>query len=138
MIIANNIYKKIGYPSNFVDICVKTIVDRLIIDKKVFALVAKKELVCVDKKSLQITQKLVKFGHNLHFCQFKVVFSHFPNSKYFFIVKIPLIKKLRSNAIYRYTYSDFTVTYAKTYWHFSTVASEQLLFPMQQRNVLKV
>lgn len=72
MIIANNIYKKIGYPSNFVDICVKTIVDRLIIDKKVFALVAKKELVCVDKKSLQITQKLVKFGHNLHFVNSKL------------------------------------------------------------------
>ena len=93
MIKANNIYKKNGYPSNFVDICVKTIVDRLIIDKKVFALVAKKELVCVDKKSLQITQKLVKFGHNLHFCQLKVVFSHFLKLKIFFHCKDTLDKK---------------------------------------------
>ena len=78
----------------------------------------------IGKKSLQIPSKLVKCGHHkLHFCEFKFVFSHFANSKHFVILKIPLIKKLRSNVIYSYTCSNFNVTYGKTYLHFSITVS---------------
>ena len=58
------IFKRNGYPSNFIDKCVKTILDKMFIEKKVFSVEQKKELVCVlpfiGKKSLQLRSQLVK------------------------------------------------------------------------------
>ena len=77
--ISINIFKEIGCPSNFIDVCVTKFLDRLTIDEKVFALATKKELVCVlpfmGKKSFQITSKLVKFEHQCAFLSIQSCFS---------------------------------------------------------------
>ena len=42
-----DIFKRNGYPYNFIDICIKRFLSNIFIDKKVYALAPKKELVCV-------------------------------------------------------------------------------------------
>ena len=64
IIFLKDIFKRNGYPSNFIDKCVKTFLDKIFIEKKVFSVAQKKELVCVlpfiGKKSLQLRSQLVK------------------------------------------------------------------------------
>ena len=42
-----DIFKRNGYPSNFIDKSAKTLLDKIFIEKKVFSVAQKKELVCV-------------------------------------------------------------------------------------------
>ena len=53
-----DIFKRNGYCCNFIDVCIKRILKNIFIDKKVYPLAPKKELVCVlpfiGKKSLQV------------------------------------------------------------------------------------
>ena len=53
-----DIFKRNAYPSNFIDNCIKMFLDKIFIEKKVFSVAQKKELVCVlpfnAKKSLQL------------------------------------------------------------------------------------
>ena len=42
-----DIFKRNGYPCNFIDVCIKRFLNNIFIDKKVYALAPKKELVCV-------------------------------------------------------------------------------------------
>ena len=62
IIFLKDIFKRNGYPSNFIDKCVKTFLDKIFIEKKVFSVAQKKELVCVlpfiGKKSLQLISKV--------------------------------------------------------------------------------
>ena len=64
IIFLKDIFKINTYPSNFIDKCVKTFLDKIFIEKKVFSVAQKKELVCVllfiGKKSLQLRSRLVK------------------------------------------------------------------------------
>ena len=64
IIFLKDIYKRNGYPSNFIDKCVKTFLDKIFIEKKVFSVAQKKKLVCVlpliGKKSLNLKSRLVK------------------------------------------------------------------------------
>ena len=63
-----DIFKRNGYPYNFIDVCIKRLLNKIFIDKMVYALAPKKELVCVlpfiGKKSLQLRSKLVKSVQN--------------------------------------------------------------------------
>ena len=58
-----DIFKRNGYPGNFIDVCIKRYLNQVFIEKKIYALAPKKELVCVlpfiGKKSLQLRSKLV-------------------------------------------------------------------------------
>ena len=124
--------KRNGYPSSFIDVCIKKFLDRLFIDKKVFSVAPKKELICVlpfiGKKSLQLRSKLVKSIQNsFPFCQPKVIFQSPCKLRTLFRFKDTLDKKLRSNIVYRYTCSNCNVTYyGKTYRHFFTRAAEHM------------
>ena len=96
-----DIFKRNGYPGNFIDACIKRYLNQVFIDKKIYALAPKKELVCVlpfiGKKSLQLRSKLVKsIQNNLSFCHLKVVFQ----SPYKCHTKIDT--KIRSHLVYRY------------------------------------
>ena len=42
-----DIFKRNGYSSNFMDICDKKFLARLFMEKGIFALASKKELICV-------------------------------------------------------------------------------------------
>ena len=59
-----DIFKRNGYPYNFIDVCIKRVLNNIFIDKKVYALAPKRGLVCVlpfiAKKPLQLRSKLVK------------------------------------------------------------------------------
>ena len=47
IIFLKDLFKRNGYPSNFIDKCIKTFLDKIFIEKKVFLVAQKKELVCV-------------------------------------------------------------------------------------------
>ena len=73
-------FKRNGYHCNFIDVCNKRVLNNIPIDKQLYALAPRKELVCVlpfiGKKSLQVRSKLAKSVHNnLTFCRLKVVFQ---------------------------------------------------------------
>ena len=75
-----DIFKRNGYPTSFIDNCVKTFLDTVFIKKKTFLTASKKQLVCVlpfiGKKSLQLRSRLVKsIQGNLQFWSLKVVFQ---------------------------------------------------------------
>ena len=100
-----NIFNRNGYPCNFIDICNKRFLNYVFIDKKIYALAPKKELVCVlpfiGKKSLQLRSKLVKsVQNNLSFCHLKVVFQSPYKLHTLFSFKDTLDKKIRSRLVY--------------------------------------
>ena len=124
IIFLKDIFKRNGYLSNFIDNCVKTFLEKIFIEKKVFLVAQKKELVCVlpfiGKKSLQLRSRLVKsIQQNLKFCSLNVIFQSPCKLHTLFKFKDILDKKIRSDLIYRYTCSNSNVTYyGKTYQHF--------------------
>ena len=116
-----NIFKRNGYPHNFIDVCFKRFLNKIFRDKKVYAPARKKELVCVlpfiGKKSLQLRSKLVKsVQNNLSFCHLKVVFQFPRKLCTLFRLKDTFNKKIRSDIVYRYSCSSCNATYyGKTY-----------------------
>ena len=74
------IFKRNDFPCNFIDVYIKRFDSYVFIDKKIYALAPKKELVCVlpfiGKKSLQLKSQLIKpVQNNISFCHLKVVFQ---------------------------------------------------------------
>ena len=132
IIFLKDIFKRNGYPSNFIHKCVKTFLDKIFIEKKIFLVAQKKELVCVlpfiGKKSLQSRSRLVKFiQQNLKFSSLNVIFQSSCKLHTLFKFKDSLDKKIRSDLIYRYTCSNCNVTYyRKTYRHFFIRAAEHM------------
>ena len=121
-----DIFKRNGYPYNFIDVCIKIFLNNISIDKMVYALAPKKELICalpfIGKKSLQLRSKLVKSVHNnSSFCHLKVVFLSPCKLCTLFRFKDTLDKKIRSDLVYRCWCSSCNATYyGKTYRHFFT------------------
>ena len=92
------IFKINGYPGNLIDASINRYLNHIFIDKKIYALAPKKELVCVlpftGKKSLRLRFKLVKsVQNNLSFANLKLFSSHHTNFIHCFVSKIPLIRK---------------------------------------------
>ena len=80
MLNLNGTFRRNGYPCNFIGFCNKRFLNNIFIDKKVYVLAPKKELVCmlplIGKKSFQLRSKLVKSAEiNLSYCLLKVVFQ---------------------------------------------------------------
>ena len=106
--------------------------NQVFIDKKIYVLAPKKELVCVlpfiGKKSLQLRSKLVKsVQNNLRFCYLKVVFQSPYKLHTLFCFKDTLNKKIRSHLVYRFSCSSCNATYyGKTYRHIFTRAAEHM------------
>ena len=127
-----DIFKRNGYPTSFIDNCVKRFLDKVFIEKKTFLTASKKALVCVlpfiGKKSLQLRSRLVKsIQGNLQFCSLKVVFQSPCKLRSLFHFKDTFDKKIRSDLVYRYKCSNCNVTYyGKTYRHFFTRAAEHM------------
>ena len=102
------------------------------IDKKVYALAPKKELVCVlpfiREKSLQLRSKLVKsVKNNLSFCHLLVAFQSSYKLCTLFRFKGTIDKKICSDLFYRYLCNSNNATYyGRTYRHFFTRAAEQI------------
>ena len=47
MLNLSDIFKRSGYPCNFIGICIKSFLNNIFINKKVYALAPKEELVCL-------------------------------------------------------------------------------------------
>ena len=80
MLNLNGTFRRNGYPFNFTGVCNKRFLNNIFIDKKVYVLAPKKELVCmlplIGKISFQLRSKLVKSAEiNLSYCLLKVVFQ---------------------------------------------------------------
>ena len=136
---------KNGYPTSFIDNCVKSLLDKVFIEKKTFLTASKKELVCVlsfiGKKYLQLRSILVKsIQGNLQFCSLKVVFQSSCKLRSLFRFKDTLDKKIRSDLVYCYTCSNCNVTYyGKTYRNFFTRAAEHMgIFNLTEKRVKSV
>ena len=132
IIFVKDIFKMSGCTSNFIDKCAKTFLDKIFIEKKVFSVAQKMELVCVlsfiGKKSLQLRSRLAKsIQQNLKFCSLNVIFQSPCKLQILYKFKDSLDKKVRSDSIYRYTCSNCNVTYyCKTYRHFFPRAAEHM------------
>ena len=106
--------------------------DKIVIEKKVFLVAQKKELVCVlpfiGKKSLQLRSRLVKsIQQNLKFCSLNVIFQSPCKLHTLFKFKDSLDKKIRSDLIYRYTCSNCNVIYCgKTYRELNREGSKNM------------
>ena len=88
---------------------------------------SKEEIICIfpfiGKKSLQLRIRLVNSiennENNLKFCKLKSYFPITIKLNSLFRYKDSLKKNIRSDTVYRYTYSNCKVTYYdKTYPHF--------------------
>ena len=93
-----DVFKRNGYPRNFIDVCIKIYLNHVFIDKKIYAVAPKKELVCllpfIGKKSLHLRFKLVKsVQNNSSFFTLKLFSSHHANFIHCFVLKILLIRK---------------------------------------------
>ena len=117
---------------SLIDVCIKRFLNYVFIDKKIYALAPKKELVCVlpfiGKKSLQLRSKLVKsVQNNLSFCHLKVVFQSPYKLHTLFCFKDTLNKKICSHLVYCYSCSSCNAThYGKTFQDFFTRAAEHM------------
>ena len=115
---------KNGYPSNFVGICIKTFLNGLFIDKRIYEWPSKNEVICLlpftDKKS------------NITICFFaisKLFFIQLVNSKQYLVLKIFLMKKLLCNVVYCCTCSNYNFTYyGKTSRYFFSSAAKHMCF----------
>ena len=105
MLNLNGIFRRNGYPCNFIDICNKRFLNNIFIDKKVYVLAPKKKLVCmlplIGKKLFQLGSKLVKSAKiNLSYCLLKVVFQSPYKLSTLFGFKNTLDSEILSNLVY--------------------------------------
>ena len=125
-------FKSNGYPKNFIDSCIKNILDRLLVKNKVSLTVPKLQLVCVllytGKSSLDLRAHLRwTNAKNMRFCKLNVVFRSTCRLGNLFRFKDSLEKKISSGLVYRYTCSNCKATYyGKIFQHFFTRTSEHV------------
>ena len=106
--------------------------DKTFIEKKVFSVAQKRELICVlpfiGKKSLQLGSRLVNsIQQNWKFCSLNVIFQLPCKLHTLFKFKGFLDNKIRCDLIYRYRCSNSNGTYyGKTYRYSFTRAAEHM------------
>ena len=126
------IFKNNGYLKRFVDLCVKKHLDKVFIKKEVVLKASKKKLTCIlpfiGNKSRQLRTRLGNSIENkLKFCKLKII-SQLPCKLGWLLrYKDSLKKEIRSDIVYRYTFSNCKVIYyGRTYYHFFIRAAEHM------------
>ena len=118
--------------------------NNIFIDKKVYALAPKKELVWVlpfiGKKSLHSRSELVKSAkNNLSFCNLKVVSQSRYKLRTLFRFEDALDKKICSNLVYRYLCSSWMLLIMVKLTNTFLQELENIwIFQIEQENVLKM
>ena len=126
------IFMKNCYPSHFFYKIVKTFLDKIFIQKKVFYDVPKKELsICLPflgKHSLELKSKLSRyFSKYFPACRIKVIFKCSSRLNRFLVFKDKIPSNVRSHLLYRYTCSGCNATYiGKTRRHYLVRVFEHL------------
>ena len=127
-----SIFKHNNYPQNFVNQCMKKCLNKLFVKEDLNLMVPKRELIFVlaylCKLSLDLRRRLRRtIERDLPYCKLKIIFRSKCRLNTLFRYKDPLKKKFRSGMIYRYTCSNFKVTFhGKTFCHFYTRAAEHM------------
>ena len=127
-----NIFKLNSHPQNFVNQYIKRFLNKLFIKKDHNFMVPKRELTFVlpylGKLSLDLRTRLRQtLEIDLPYCKLKIIFRSKCRLNTLSRFKDPLEKKILSGIIYRYTCSNFKVTYhRKTFSHFYTRVTEQM------------
>ena len=111
-----SVFRRNGYPKNFIVSCIKYFLDKLFVKNKVSLTVPKLQLVCVlpytFKSSLDLRARLrLTIEKNIPFCKLNVVFISSCRLNTLFRFKDSLEKKIVSGIVYRYTCSNCKVTY---------------------------
>ena len=121
-----------GYPSKITDFCIKKFLNKIYLPKKTVAIAPKKEI-CImlpflGTISLQIRTRLSKLiNDKLPHCKLKVVFRSTRRLSNCFSFKEKIPKFLRSGLVYKFSCSEYNVTYyGKTKRHFKVRMSEHL------------
>ena len=127
-----NILLKNGYPSNIIDSCIKSFLNKMYKAKDVILTVKKREVLVVlpylGITSLQLRTRLEKvFGKCLPCCKLRVVFRSSVRISNFFKFKDRPSKELRSNVVYKFLCGNCNVTYyGKTMRHLKVRAAEHM------------
>ena len=123
---------KNNYPLNFIDSCIKSLLNKLYTPKVVVPNVPKRnvfvKLSFLGSTSFQIRKKLQKlFSDKLTSCNLKIVFTSPVRVKSFFTFKDKLPKMLLSGLVYQYKCGGCNATYyGKTKRHFKVRICEHL------------
>ncbi|XP_057302826.1 uncharacterized protein LOC130636989 [Hydractinia symbiolongicarpus] len=127
-----NILLRNGYPSSLIDQCIKSFLDRMFQDKKVFSTVSKLEVLIIlpylGNISLKLRTHLVKtFDKHLPCCKLRVIFKSGCRIGNFFRFKDRVSKALRSKVVYKYQCDGCNaIYYGKTMRHLKVRACEHM------------
>ncbi|XP_057302827.1 uncharacterized protein LOC130636990 [Hydractinia symbiolongicarpus] len=127
-----NILLRNGYPSSLIDQCIKSFLDRMFQDKKVFSTVPKSEVLIIlpylGNISLKLRTHLVKtFDKHLPCCKLRVIFKSGCRIGNFFRFKDRVSKALRSKVVYKYQCDGCNaIYYGKTMRHLKVRACEHM------------
>ncbi|XP_057296240.1 uncharacterized protein LOC130625194 [Hydractinia symbiolongicarpus] len=127
-----NILLRNGYPSSLIDQCIKSFLDRMFQDKKVFSTVPKLEVLIIlpylGNISLKLRTHLFKtFDKHLPCCKLRVIFKSGCRIGNFFRFKDRVSKALRSKVVYKYQCDGCNaIYYGKTMRHLKVRACEHM------------
>ena len=136
------IFKKNGYPSDFIDFCIKKFLNKLYTKKQVYLTAEKKKLLIVlpflGSLSFKIRKRLSScLKKHLPHCELITVFRSKNRFSKLFQFKDRIPDFLRSNLIYKFSCSCCNATYyGETERHLFVRASEHLgITPLTQKRV---
>ena len=137
-----DIFKRNGYPSSLIEMCIRTFFQKLYVPKQVYITVPKKQLLIIlpflGKLSSKLKQQVANcFKSSLPQCEVKIIFKSTNRLSSLFTYKDVIPKDLQSNLIYKFTCGNCNVTYyGKTERHFKVRLSEHLgLSPLTGKRV---
>ena len=125
-------FRKNIFPEFFIDKCVKTFLDKILIAKEVVTTVPKMELkICLPflgKQSFKIKSKLRYFiSKNFPMCKIQIIFNSNNRLRNFFSFKDKIPLNVRSHILYRYTCNGCKAIYiGKTRRHYLVRIFEHL------------
>ena len=109
------ILMKIGYSPNFIDLCIKSFLNKWYTPKVMIQNVPKRKvfvkLPLLESTSFQIRKLQWLLSDKLTSCNLKIVFMSPVRAKSFFTFKDKLPKKLLSGFVYKYKCSGCNTTY---------------------------
>ena len=122
-----SVFKRTGYPNNFIDLCIKKKLNKLFVKNKVNLAVPTLHIVLpyTGKSAIDLRARLEsRIEKNVPSFKLNVVFRSTSRLGNLFRCKDFHEKKVLSGIVYRYTCSNCKVTYyEKTFRHFFTRAS---------------
>ena len=132
IMLLKNIFKRNEYPQLFIDKCIKNILSRLFVPKRIVPTVHKKQVQSIlpflGPLSFKIKSRLQKcFKNYIPYCSLRVAYQPGSRISNLFNFKDVVNNKLSSHNVYKFMCGCFNPTYyGQTQRHFFVRASEHL------------